>query len=74
MTGKTMRNACYNCKYRREIFNDAHSRCAHPTPGLLGIEADAHGIDSGWFNHPANFDPVWLLKCAGFEAIGGGDG
>jgi len=66
---KKMQNACYDCKHRRVLLGDCHSRCAHPTPDLLGIEADAHGIDSGWFRHPANFDPVWLRHCEGFEAV-----
>ena len=34
----------------------------------LGIRADAHGVRSGWFYWPANFDPVWLQECKGFEA------
>ena len=34
----------------------------------LNIKADPHGVRSGWFNWPFNFDPVWLLSCDGFEA------
>ena len=34
----------------------------------LNIEADPHGVRSGWFMWPANFDPVWLRNCDGFEA------
>ena len=33
----------------------------------LNIQANPHGICSGWFNWPANFDPVWLENCDGFE-------
>lgn len=33
---------------------------------LLGVEGAKHGIDSGWFNWPLNFDPVWLLTCGGY--------
>src|SRR3990167_7099260 len=33
----------------------------------LGIKGSTHGIRSGWFNWPFNFDPVWLEKCNGFE-------
>lgn len=33
----------------------------------LGITAHTHGVRSGWFMWPANFDPVWLLTCNGFE-------
>jgi len=33
----------------------------------IGVEGDPHGIQMGWFNWPLNFDPVWLLKCDGYE-------
>lgn len=32
----------------------------------LNIEADPHGVRSGWFMWPMNFDPVWLKNCDGF--------
>jgi len=34
----------------------------------LGVKGDAHGIQRGWFLWPANFDPVWLESCKGFES------
>lgn len=34
----------------------------------LGVTGDAHGIRSGWFNWPYDFDPVWLLTCSGFKS------
>lgn len=34
----------------------------------LNILADPTGIKRGWFMWPANFDPVWLRNCDGFEA------
>ena len=37
-----------------------------PLPGLTVI-GHAHGIARGWFAHPYNFDPVWLVACDGFE-------
>lgn len=37
---------------------------------LIGVSGDEHGIRSGWFNWPLNFDPVWLQTCDGFEARG----
>ena len=37
--------------------------------GTLGIKGNQHGINSGWFNWPINFDPVWLESCDGFEPI-----
>ena len=33
----------------------------------LGIKGHSTGIKGGWFMWPANFDPVWLLACNGFE-------
>ena len=40
------------------------------TPAMkrLNISGNAHGIKSGWFYWPINFDPVWLESCNGFEA------
>lgn len=37
----------------------------------LGIEGNPHGIASGWFNWPYNFDPTWLDNCDGHEATAG---
>lgn len=34
----------------------------------LNILADPAGIRRGWFMWPANFDPVWLRNCDGFES------
>jgi len=33
----------------------------------LKVKGNEHGIRNGWFNHPYNFDPVWLEECDGFE-------
>jgi hypothetical protein len=33
----------------------------------LNIKGNAHGMRRGWFMWPANFDPVWLENCDGFE-------
>ena len=73
---------CYKCKYRGNVPGDAHSCCRYPgnKTGLfdffgnenrqnaikLNIKADPHGISSGWFFWPVNFDPVWLINCDGF--------
>jgi len=35
----------------------------------LKVKGNEHGKKSGWFNHPLNFDPVWLEECDGFEPI-----
>jgi len=34
----------------------------------LNIKGNPHGIRSGWFMWPANFDPTWLENCDGFIA------
>jgi len=34
----------------------------------LNIRGNKHGIRSGWFMWPANFDPCWLENCDGFKA------
>ncbi len=33
----------------------------------LNIKADSHGVSSGWFNWPYDFDPVWLRNCEGYK-------
>ena len=33
----------------------------------LTVEGDLHGIKNGWFSHPINYDPQWLVRCDGFE-------
>ena len=39
-----------------------------PAAKRLNVSGSLHGIKSGWFMWPINFDPVWLLTCDGFEA------
>lgn len=33
----------------------------------IHIRGNTHGVRSGWFNWPMNFDPIWLEICTGFE-------
>lgn len=72
MTESKEKPNCYKCQYRGTIPGDCHSRCNHPSVGQdinnLAVKGDAHGIRSGWFMWPANFDPTWLLTCNGFTA------
>lgn len=57
---------CYNCIHRRTVPGSCHSACAKPDPDMTGHK---HGIQSGWFMYPFNFDPAWGTKdCANFEA------
>jgi hypothetical protein len=55
---------CYKCVHRLEVPGSSHSRCNNMTAEVKGHE---HGIKSGWFNWPLNFDPTWLLECDGFS-------
>ena len=55
---------CYKCVHRRAIPGDAHSRCNNVK---AKVEGNRHGIRSGWFRWPFNFDPVWLISCDGFS-------
>lgn len=41
----------------------------HLRPKTIEVIGDPHGMDSGWFNHPFNYDPIWLLKCTGYKHI-----
>ena len=55
---------CYECIYRGEVPGDAHSSCSNKE---AKVTANETGIRRGWFFHPYNFDPVWLLICTGFK-------
>lgn len=56
---------CYECKYRGEVPGSAHSECTNKNAKVEGHET---GIKRGWFYHPFNFDPVWLISCDGYES------
>ena len=58
---------CYKCTYRTQVPGDAHSGCVNKDAHVKGNE---HGIKSGWFYWPFNFDPVWLVSCDGFVERG----
>lgn len=36
----------------------------------ITVKGDPHGIRKGWFCHPYNFDPTWLIECTGFKKKG----
>jgi len=55
---------CYKCVHRFPIPGDAHSRCNNISAEVSG---NPHGIRSGWFMWPLNFDPTWLESCDGFS-------
>lgn len=52
---------CYTCVHRRTIPGDCHSSCAAPNGTI--VKGDTHGVKSGWFMYPYNFDPIWLMEC-----------
>ena len=33
----------------------------------ITVKGNPRGIAHGWFNHPFNFDPLWLEECTGFK-------
>ena len=35
----------------------------------LNIKGNLAGIKNGWFMWPANFDPIWLENCDGWEEV-----
>lgn len=42
-----------------------------PVQGIsseVSVKGKAHGVRMGWFNHPFNFDPVWLEECSGYTS------
>jgi len=47
---------------------------ADSTDADIYVKGNPHGIERGWFNHPWNFDPVWLEECTGFESKEKADG
>lgn len=56
---------CYKCEHRGTIPGNCHSTCSAKGAAVQG---NAHGIRSGWFIWPANFDPTWLESCDSFKA------
>ena len=56
---------CNDCKHRRDIPGDTHSRCTNPD--MKHVEGNAHAIRNGWFNYPYNFDPIWGKGCTNFQ-------
>lgn len=40
---------------------------AHGISDTCQVTAKLQGIRMGWFNHPFNFDPVWLITCTGYQ-------
>lgn len=49
------------------ILNTINSTLPCLLKDTLHVEGNEHGIKHGWFYWPISFDPVWLVKCNGFE-------
>lgn len=52
---------CHTCAYKGNIPGDAHICCKL---NWLKVNSDPpkasdHGIRSGWYMFPFNFDPIW---------------
>ena len=62
-----MKPNCYDCEYRSSVPGSCHSCCKHPSLGDVKVVGHETGIRRGWFNHPYDFDPNWLLECNGFK-------
>ena len=66
----TSRNQCYNCTFIGTVSGSVHSSCRRfiQKSDFNPPKADIHGIKSGWYNFPYNYDPVWQNElCEGFE-------
>ena len=59
-----MKPDCFKCVHCRALPGNCHIKCNNVQ---ASVEGDAHGIRSGWFMWPFNFDPVWLVSCDGFS-------
>ena len=55
---------CYKCSNRNTVLGSCHSECTERKAVVIG---DPHGIKSGWFFWPYNFDPCWLVSCDSFK-------
>lgn len=74
-----MKPDCYECIYREDLVNSAHSCCKHPAATIRYLDPPVElseikvignpiGIKYNWFNFPYDFDPVWLEFCSGFKS------
>jgi len=42
-------------------------QCPRIVSKNINVVGNPAGIRMGYFAHPLNFDPVWLIECSGFE-------
>ena len=55
---------CYKCVHLRTVAGSCHRKCNNPKAKVTGHPL---GLKRGWFMHPYNFDPTWLISCDGFS-------
>jgi hypothetical protein len=55
---------CNKCQFKHNIAGDAHVSCSRVNTKLSGV--NQHGVNSGWFMFPLNFDPCWAEACDAF--------
>ncbi len=55
---------CYKCEHRGKVPGSCHSNCKCIDAKVEGRE---FGIRKGWFSHPYDFDPTWLISCNKFQ-------
>ena len=48
------------------ILASARKESIQIKSSIITVKGNPIAIRGGWFNHPINFDPTWLLKCNGF--------
>ena len=46
-----------------QAFDEGPAGAMH----TLGVEFAPQGVRNGWAVWPVNFDPVWLVRCTGYE-------
>ena len=65
MTAQQMcMSQCCDCEFRESIHGDHHTRCTFKWGSTddQPPSGNPHGINSGWFFFPHNFDPTWMTS------------
>jgi hypothetical protein len=84
MKPQDMSGACWSCVHRLPIEHSVYLKCGHPdaipsflakaskhpADDVLKVVGHEQGVEGGWFNWPFDFDPRWLVACAGYEVPG----
>ena len=57
-----MKVECRSCAYRGQNPGTHHIRCLFDWTGRPMPAGSRHGIVSGWYMFPLNYDPVWMAE------------